>query len=89
MENIIAPAVMMWFIGLMSLLQAVVMAVWIITIVDVVRRQFYVESDRIAWILVVVLTGIIGVIIYWAFGRQKGYAPNTPPPPAPYPPPPR
>ena len=39
--------------------------VWIIMLVDVIQRKFKKENDKIMWILIVILTGIIGAIIYY------------------------
>lgn len=38
---------------------------WIFMIVDVVKREFKQENDKLLWILVVVLTGLIGAVIYY------------------------
>lgn len=38
---------------------------WIFMIVDVAKRNFKSESDKIVWILVVILAGIIGALIYY------------------------
>ncbi len=38
---------------------------WIFMIVDVAKRQFKQENDKILWILVVILAGIIGALIYY------------------------
>ncbi len=38
---------------------------WIFMIVDVVQRKFKHENDKIVWILVVILAGIIGAAIYY------------------------
>ncbi|MBR9704842.1 hypothetical protein GOV12_05500 [Candidatus Pacearchaeota archaeon] len=38
---------------------------WIFMIIDVAKRNFKTESDKIIWILVVVLAGWIGAIIYY------------------------
>jgi len=38
---------------------------WIFMIVDVVQRKFKNENDQVLWILVVILAGIIGAIIYY------------------------
>ena len=39
--------------------------VWILMIVDVAKRDFKKEGDQIMWILIIVLTGIIGALIYY------------------------
>ena len=38
---------------------------WIFMIVDVAKRDFKQENDKILWILVVILAGIIGALIYY------------------------
>ena len=45
---------------------------WIWMIVDVSKRKFKGESDKVMWILVVVLAGIIGAIIYYFVVKKKG-----------------
>ena len=41
------------------------MIFWIFMIVDVAKRDFKQENDKVMWILIVVLTGIIGSLIYY------------------------
>ena len=43
---------------------------WIYTIVDIVKSNFQDETTKIIWLLVVVLIGILGSLIYWIFGRS-------------------
>jgi len=38
---------------------------WIFMIVDVAKRKFKEENDRIMWILIIIFTGIIGALIYY------------------------
>ena len=38
---------------------------WIFMIIDVANRKFKSENDKIVWILVVILAGIIGALIYY------------------------
>lgn len=38
---------------------------WIFMIVDVAKRKFKNESDKVLWILVVILAGLIGAIVYY------------------------
>lgn len=38
---------------------------WIFMIIDVAKRKFKKDNDRVMWILIVVLTGIIGALIYY------------------------
>lgn len=38
---------------------------WIWTIIDCAKRNFKNETEKVVWILVIVLTGLIGSIIYY------------------------
>ncbi len=44
---------------------------WIYTIVDIAKSKFVDDTSKIVWLLVVVLTGILGSLIYWIFGRSS------------------
>ncbi|MBM3498774.1 MAG: PLDc_N domain-containing protein [Armatimonadetes bacterium] len=48
------------------------MVLWIVALIDVARREFPGDNDKLMWVLVVVLAGWIGALIYWFVGRQKG-----------------
>jgi hypothetical protein len=48
------------------------MALWVVALVDVLKREFPGENDKLVWVLVVVLTGWIGALIYWFIGRERG-----------------
>jgi len=54
---------LMWFllfaIGIASLV------FWIFMIVDVAKRNFKQENDKILWLLVVILAGAIGGLVYY------------------------
>ena len=41
-----------------------------VAIVDLLNRQ-KVRGDKLLWVLLIVVIGIIGPIIYFIFGRQK------------------
>ena len=41
------------------------MIFWIMMIVDVARRDFRNDNDKTTWLLIVLLTGVIGAIIYY------------------------
>ncbi|MCJ7769021.1 MAG: PLDc N-terminal domain-containing protein [Dehalococcoidales bacterium] len=42
----------------------------IFALVDLLNRQ-KVRGDKLLWVLLIVVIGIIGSIIYYIFGRQK------------------
>ncbi|MBI5159710.1 PLDc N-terminal domain-containing protein [Candidatus Micrarchaeota archaeon] len=39
--------------------------VWVLMLVDCIKRKFTNENDRLLWILIVVLAGFIGATIYY------------------------
>ncbi|MCL1885192.1 MAG: PLD nuclease N-terminal domain-containing protein [Dehalococcoidia bacterium] len=41
-------------------------------LVDVIRREYVRGNKKIVWILVIVLVGIIGPIVYFLVGRADG-----------------
>jgi len=56
-------------------LSLAVMVLWIIALVDACKREFTGPNDKLMWILVVILAGWIGALIYWSVGRPKGTLP--------------
>ena len=53
------------------------LGLWIYTIVDIVRNTFSDDTTKIVWLLVVVLTGILGSILYLIFGRSGRILPEA------------
>lgn len=57
------------FIGLFMMLAfaiwALLIAFWIWMIVDVAQRKFKDDSEKIVWILVVILASWIGALVYY------------------------
>jgi hypothetical protein len=47
------------------------LALMVIALVDVVRRQYVTGGNKIVWILVIVLINVIGPIVYLLFGRKE------------------
>lgn len=68
---------------------------WIWAIVDVVKvpdDSMFKAGNKLIWVLVIVLAGVIGAIIYFVVGRPEpgaqaagraSFDPNQPPPPPP------
>ncbi len=50
---------------------AVGLIIYIFTIFDVVRSKFSNPSDRLVWILIVVLVPLLGTILWFVIGRNK------------------
>ncbi len=44
---------------------------WIMMLVDAVQRKYKEENDKIVWILIIVLVGVIGAIIYYFVVKKK------------------
>ena len=57
---------LIFFVGGMLLF-----AFWVWMIVDVAKRDFKDKDDKILWVLVVVLAGFIGAIIYYFMVKRK------------------
>ncbi len=65
-------AVMMLFYCLLFLAGLASVVIWVWMLVDCVRRENYEkENDKIVWILVVALTGVLGAIIYYFLIKRK------------------
>ena len=47
------------------------MALLFIAIIDLDRRQYVTGNNKLVWVLVIVIIGIIGPVIYFVFGRRK------------------
>jgi uncharacterized integral membrane protein len=63
MGGIFATMMAIWLIVIVVM--ALLFILWIFMIVDVSKRQFKLEHDKIGWILIIVLTGYIGAIVYY------------------------
>jgi hypothetical protein len=84
----------LWF-GPFLAIAVVALAVWVWAIVDVVKvpdDSMFKAGNKLVWVLIVVLAGAIGAIIYLAVGRPStsvraagprhpGASPPPPPPP--------
>lgn len=44
---------------------------WVLMLIDAIKRDFP-GNEKIVWVLVIVLTGIIGAAIYFFVGRSRG-----------------
>lgn len=45
--------------------------IYIFTIIDVLRSNFSSSTDKLIWILVVILLPLIGTILWFLIGRAK------------------
>lgn len=60
--GILAIVLLFFLIAIIAILTTIL---WIWMIVDCAKRKFKNENDKIVWILVIVLAGLIGSIIYY------------------------
>lgn len=51
-------------------------------LIDVIKRQFPNQNDKILWIVLIIVIGWLGPILYLAMGRKKGTMPAAPSAPA-------
>ncbi|MFH1173559.1 MAG: PLDc N-terminal domain-containing protein [archaeon] len=62
-------AALLWLFGTLLLLLIAIavfaFVFWILMIVDVAQRTFKDDGEKVAWVLIVILLGIIGAIIYY------------------------
>ena len=52
-------------------LSVVGFVIWILMLVDCVNRKFKKKDEKIIWVIVIVLTGIIGALIYYFVVKRK------------------
>ncbi|MCX6749545.1 MAG: PLDc N-terminal domain-containing protein [Candidatus Pacearchaeota archaeon] len=44
---------------------------WIMMLIDSIKRKFKNDTEKIVWVLVIILTGILGAIIYYFVAKRK------------------
>jgi hypothetical protein len=44
---------------------------WISTLIDILKSDFRGGSDKIVWLLVVVFVPLLGMILYFAIGKNQ------------------
>ena len=60
---------------LWTLLGVVAVIVWVVAVVDMVRRRDELARNQlVAWVLLVVLLPIVGTVLYFAIGRKPAVA---------------
>ncbi|MBI2665106.1 PLDc N-terminal domain-containing protein [Candidatus Woesearchaeota archaeon] len=61
-----------WILWLICIAVMVALFVfWILMLVDVVKRNFPNNNDKLVWVLVIVLAGIIGALVYYFVVKRK------------------
>lgn len=49
---------------------------WIVEIIDIARRQFRDPIMKFVWLLIVLLTHLIGALVYFFIGKKDGVIPG-------------
>jgi uncharacterized RDD family membrane protein YckC len=67
------PALVIFAIAfaLIILLSVLLFIAWIWMIVDVAKRDRFRTGDRVVWILLLVLTGLIGMALYYFLEMRR------------------
>jgi hypothetical protein len=58
------------FLLMMSLIMLAAFAFWILALVDILKNEFT-GSNKLIWLLAVVMVPLIGMILYWFIGREQ------------------
>lgn len=70
------PTLGVFHLGIVGgLLSVLAFAIWIIAIVDIIKRKFENAAIKICWLLCVIFLHIAGAVIYFIFGRPMGRLP--------------
>ncbi len=66
-----AELILLPFILVGLLIPLVTIVLWIYCLADVLKSTFREESDKIVWVLVIILVPLIGSILYLVIGRNR------------------
>lgn len=61
--------IFIWLLFIAIIVLAIIF--WIKMLIDAINRKYPNENDKTVWILVIVLVGIIGAIIYYFSVKKK------------------
>ncbi len=45
---------------------------WILMLIDLVKRDFKKKDEKIIWVLLLTLTGVVGAIVYYFVVKKSG-----------------
>ena len=68
--------ILMWLVIMVIGIGGFILWIWML--VDAAKRNFPKSDDKVLWILVIVLAGIIGAIIYYFMVKRKDATLQTP-----------
>ncbi len=61
--------VFFWILGILGF----ILFLW--ALIDCIRRQFPNPNDKVLWLVLIILIGWIGPVLYLIIGRKKGTLP--------------
>ena len=62
---------------LSELLIMVLIGFWLWMLVDVAKRRYDSDSEKIAWLLIVLILNVLGAVVYAVAGRSRGRMVNV------------
>jgi len=69
LESLIFGSVLlMLFAGILSLLAFIF---WIMMLIDSIQRKYKNKDEKIIWILVIILTYLVGALVYYFVVKRK------------------
>jgi len=73
MESLFGGAILLGLLFGLIIFALVIFSIvfWILMLVDCVKRKFKEDVEKIVWVLVIILTGIIGALIYYFIVKVK------------------
>lgn len=60
------------FFIIMAIIGIALFVFWIWSIIDCVKREFPGDNDKVLWLVVIIVLGVLGSFIYLIAGRKKG-----------------
>ena len=59
------------FFCIIPIIFIIIFIVWLMALIDVLKSDFQTENEKIVWVLVIILAGIVGAVLYFAIGEAK------------------
>ena len=59
------------------LVVVILFILWAYTLISAIRHQAMKDADRIIWVIVLCLTHVVGMVLYWIFAPGDTSRPRT------------
>lgn len=70
--DVLGPMMSLGFMLVFGAVSLVGIVFWIIALVDCTRKEFPGDNMKVVWILIIILAGWVGALVYWFVGRPTG-----------------